>query len=217
MISFIIHSFNSPTALRETLLSLKGCGVPYEGILLLQKEDTLLYKYRELVSEFANCYILMQETNSLSAQVNSATYIAQFPLICAITDNFRLKVKSRRKFARDVNTFIDSVPDEIGMICLTDCGEHSFPLVFKRTVELLGYLYHPIFPIRSYCERWLFFMFSDIERLLVCSTAKWEQKEGSLFTEPPELKTESRLLFNHLSHVGIKTMAGLTTFLVNQR
>jgi hypothetical protein len=168
--------------------------------------------YEKIIAQYG-AVPFFQETSSLSAQINSATYIAEHPLVCAIHDGCIIN-----KIDTDI---IDAVfrecPDDVFMLLGRQEEGNStkmFPIISRRAIELLGYFFFPLFTSRKYCVDWIASIFFDVQRFMYTDAFSFELNEkGTKMVEDPELVHLSRDLFNTTGQVRRLTAGSLSGFI----
>ena len=232
MITFIVPTYANPNGLLTSLLSIRG-NLSYlenhkesvECIVLFDCKDPSLRlgidacESVELKPMPIRYFIY--ETPSLTSRVNHAAMYVATPFMCVINDDIILG-KSNSPLSDRVTTPLEEYKDRIVALyfCSKDENDYDyrFPIVSKRVVELIGYLYHPICAVPVICERWINSIFDSLDRMSFLKGSELsinvDCPTNMYFDEA--VKQEAESIYKHTASVRKGTVELLKQFLVKE-
>lgn len=161
-VTFLLPCYNTPLLTSDFLYNANelGCfaGTPF--VLLLDGRDPRLNVYQEMVKNliakgFTVGYLTFDGT-PYCGKINRASQVLNTKSVCVL-DNKHLplptdnedSVNMLEKIEAWQKTFID--PMTIGVFDQTG----SYPVISKKLIERLGYMFHPLSYGRESAENWL--------------------------------------------------------------
>jgi len=223
MITFIIPTYNNVKGLETVLRQLyQLCTLPYEVIVLFDTVD------RSITNGIAVCtdeayedkiQYLVFDSPSLPAKVNVAAHVAKHPILCVLNDCIMLS-KLNRGFDAAISERFKAYKDEILALYLCNKEEtdndYRYPFISRRVIDIVGYLYHPLFAVPFLCERWygdILDRIGRIEFLPDCPiTDNLEAPSTMIYND--EVLQETEILFRQTGKIRRWTSETLQSFTI---
>lgn len=224
MITFLLPSTGNPNGLSTTLLSIREnvFAESAEVIVILDKTDTFLQENLSICN--STCLLPMKvraisfETPSYTARVNYSAMCTNTPFVCLINDDIILE-KASSPIETLIKTRSDLYPDLIVVLylCMKEAKDngYSFPILSRRAIDLLGYLFHPVCCTQPVSERWIGSIFHDLGRIDTVTDVPLSLNEGhpSRIAFNEEAVQEAELLYRVTGKVRKMTCEMLKQFI----
>jgi hypothetical protein len=159
-VAFLLPSNRSPLAVSELLHAAAESGA-YAGclfVLLLDRDDPTLAGYIETTENLAadgrlSCGGLIFDGTPYAGKVNKAAMSVAAEHFCVI-DPYHLPRPGEGGMADLIDVWAGCcAPQDMRVGCFGEVG--AYPVVSRRVVERLGYLFHPLCYGRVEAEWWL--------------------------------------------------------------
>lgn len=157
-VAVLVPSYKTPLLAGELLHAAAASG-SYTGcqfVLLLDLRDPYLGAYKELVDGIRTKglslgYFIFDGT-PYCGQINRVAPLLRARCVC-VTDNRHLPMGKGKPLAEVVQDWLALSPQDMRVGTFTDDG--FFPLVTRKLIDRLGYMFHPLAYGRFEAEEWL--------------------------------------------------------------
>lgn len=157
-LALLLPSYKTPLLAAELLHAASSCMASYAGVqfvLLLDLRDPFIGAYKELVESVKGKglsvgYFVFDGT-PYCGQVNRIAPILRADCLCVI-DGTHMPAADR-PIAEVVSAWRASNPQEMRVGTFDDSG--LYPVVTRKLVDRLGYMFHPLAYGRLEAEEWL--------------------------------------------------------------
>lgn len=166
-VAFLIPVRKTPLLTSDLLHTALETGV-YDGcsfVLLLDNDDPYLLAYKELVESMRKKgldagYFIFDGT-PYCGKINRVAPIVSADFVCVIDSTHLPMISSGKKVSEAVQEWAKTSLQEMKV---GSFGEDGFyPLVSRKLVDRLGYLFHPLCYGRIEAENWLLLIASRLE------------------------------------------------------
>lgn len=169
VLSFLVPTYKTPLLTSDMLSAVLASG-KFAGcsfVLLLQLEDPNLLAYKTIVENFREkglrCGYFVFDGTPYTGMINRVAPIINTDCLCVI-DSTHLPMPN------GASTMVETVSKWLAMSLQqmrvgTFTGEGFYPLVTRKFVDRLGYLFHPLCYGRLEAEHWLLKLSSEIGTL----------------------------------------------------
>lgn len=156
-VAFLIPTYKTPYLTADLLGAAQSCG-KFAGctfILLLDAEDPNLLAYRALVENVRagglSAGFFIFDGTPYCGKINRVAPLVSAPCLCVL-DSTHLPMTDV-PFAQAVEKWLaaSAEPMRVGTIC----EDGSYPIVTRKLVDRLGYMFHPLCYGRVEAEGWL--------------------------------------------------------------
>lgn len=158
-VAFLVPTFKTPMLTSDLLHAAVSCGTfkKCSFILLLQKEDPSLLAYREIVEKVRGDgldtgYIVFDGT-PYAGMVNRIAPFVDADSVCVLDSRHLPVAKDNADIGDTVRTFLAGSPQQMQTVIFNENG--FFPIVTKKLIERLGYMFHPLAYGRIDAENWI--------------------------------------------------------------
>lgn len=157
VVAFLIPTYKTPYLTADLLSAAKACGkfADCTFILLLEAEDPNLLAYRALVENVRagglSAGFFVFDGTPYCGKINRVAPLVSAPCLCVL-DSTHLPMTDL-PFAEVVRKWLaaSAEPMRVGTVC----EDGSYPIVTRKFVDRLGYMFHPLCYGRVEAEGWL--------------------------------------------------------------
>ena len=157
-LAFLLPTYKTPMLTADLLHAASGFGdygdLPF--VLLLNANDPFILTYREVVEaqrqKGLNCGYMIFDGTPYCGMVNRAAPIVNADHICVL-DSTHLPRITDQPFAEGISRWVRSSVQPMRVGRFTDDG--FYPVVSRKLIERLGYMFHPLCYGRTEAEAWL--------------------------------------------------------------
>ena len=158
-VAFLVPTYKTPRLTADLLSAALACG-KYDGctfVLLLSLEDPNLLSYKTLVENvrmkgLSAGYFIFDGT-PYCGMVNRIAPIVSADCVCVIDGSHLPFIEGDAQFAEYVRKWLALSPEPMRLG--TFIAEGFYPLVTRKLVDRLGYMFHPLCYGRIEAENWL--------------------------------------------------------------
>lgn len=158
-VAFLVPTYKTPRMTADLLSAALACG-KYEGctfVLLLSLEDPNLLSYKTLVENvrakgLSAGYFIFDGT-PYCGMVNRVAPIVVADCVCVIDSSHLPFIEGDGQLVEGVKKWLALSPEPMRLG--TFVADGFYPLVTRKLVERLGYMFHPLCYGRIEAENWL--------------------------------------------------------------
>ena len=169
VLAFLVPTYKTPLLTADlfsaALSSGKFVGCPF--VLLLQAEDHNLLAYKSIVENFRErgltCGYFVFDGTPYAGMINRVAPIINADCLCVIDSTHLPMPNGASTMVEIVSKWLAMSLQQMRVGTFTSDG--FYPLVTRKFVDRLGYLFHPLCYGRSEAEHWLLKLSSEIGTL----------------------------------------------------
>ena len=169
VLAFLVPTYKTPL-LTADLFSVASASGKFAGCsfaLLLQAEDPNLLAYKTIVENFRErgltCGYFVFDGTPYAGMINRVAPIINADCLCVIDSTHLPMPNGASTMLETVSKWFAMSLQQMRVGMFTNDG--LYPLVTKKFVDRLGYLFHPLCYGRSEAEHWLLKLSSEIGTL----------------------------------------------------
>jgi len=161
-VTFLLPCYDTPLLTSDFLYGANqlGCFVDTPFVLLLELRDPRLNVYKEMVNNLIkkgmNVGYLIFDGTPYCGKINRVAHILNTKAICVL-DNTHLPMpmcdKPEPKVTEEIALWQQSILEPMTIGVFDEMG--NYPVISKKLIERLGYMFHPLSYGRESAENWL--------------------------------------------------------------
>ena len=165
-VAFLLPTYKTPFLTADLLMAASACG-KFNGctfVLLLDVGDPQLLAYKNLVANMRekglSVGFFVFDGTPYCGKINRVAPIVNADCVCVIDSSHLPFVNGESSVAEVVRTWLTSTsePMRIG----TFVAEGFYPVVTRKLIDRLGYMFHPLCGGRIAAENWLLTIASEL-------------------------------------------------------
>jgi hypothetical protein len=166
VVAFLIPTYKTPYLTSDLLSAALACGkfVGCTFVLLLDKEDPHILTYKTLVENVRekglSAGFFVFDGTPYCGKINRVAPIVSAECLCVLDSRHLPMIDGVASFAEGVRSWLALSPEPMRVGTFTE--ECFFPLVTRKLVDRLGYMFHPLSYGRVEAENWLLTLSSAV-------------------------------------------------------